>query len=668
MSITITSIGDNTVQITTSGTGNSFSALTTAVAAAITGSNPVKSTGWTLLDSVATGVGLTQVFQALNIDGVTYKNIILRWNIFTGEINTSTCESWNVTTHTATNEAWTFYDCAPISFNMSGCDLIIFVHPRWCALHSYVASEQGLWAGTFEMSREDANDTAANGIPCWGWISSTLWMLGSTSYTGKPLQGVDHTLCSVPRTKSGMTGVNAAKSWAADFGTISYPHISHNSQTILYQLQINANKFFSTIWNTAKKMALPIKPVHNYNGVYIENKGMISGLKLLPNIGGNMQKVKINVDSNGNYAAGGASTDHWVLNNHYKTYDSSSTAWAGNTNWTSVDVVVGNGLETITGFVFTGYAYYVITTGRLSKILLFNYQNFDLSMVVYKDIKYDGERYVYLSSSTGLSRLDTTDDSIVNLTIANGVQAFSITDQHIVCAQATSAAIPTITRVLRSTFAVDSTNGSFSLATFTVAVTLADAVTDFAGNVIFVPYVGSSSQTYFKLVKISPAGVASYHYVGGYTAATSTVTPTLFMVGRDELAVVQNYSNTIYVSLLQASTLAVISQTTINGSYGGDNSATKGLAFKLGGVLVTGPRVHTSYGTGQITLGNSAVGFVTPVVGPTLGTFTDAHYMPMNYDGSRLVVGTSTGLRIWSNVNGEYVQSNIQIGQTLLPA
>lgn len=669
MTITVTAIGDSTVQVVTSGTSSTFSDLTSAVRDAIIGVSPTATTGWTLYDSFTSGIIFTQVFRALNIDGVSYKNIILRWNTMSQELNTSTCESWDLVNHVVlANEAWTFMDSSPIPYRLGSCDLIIMVSPRWCVFQSYLAGEQGLWAGVFEMERDDTLDTATAGYPCWGWVSSTLWMLGATGVSSKPLTGADHTLICLPRTRSGNTGVNAAKGYAADYGVASYPNwLSSSVPAFLYHLGNSANKFLTSAWDNSRRLVMPIKPLVDYQNTAFTNHGNICGLKVMAPSGMNMSKLKVVVDSNGNFSAAGASRDHWVLNNHHKMFSADNASWFGNTNWGTTVVTVGAGVRP-EYICSTGDFYYVSCGTKTYKVNALSFASTEIATAgsTVTDIKFDGERYVYVGCTTGLWRLDITDDSVSLLTISGGVQTLSINATHILTAPYTATATPTLTRVLRSTFLVDSTNGSLLLTSFSEAVRIVDIQTDFDGNFLCVPTVATSSN--FKIIKVTTAASVSYTTAIGQVVSANCciqildATNAICWHAVTSSSMYQYQFNPKTMTLISSSSVATLPPLT---------TQKKITAVKVSGVLVACPVPSgtTTHGT-YTTLGSTTSTLPAPIL--STAWHNSMSFASMNSflfsDGCRLISNSDTGLRIFTGVNGDKVYSNTTIGQALIPA
>src|ERR1700757_2539982 len=98
MTITTTSLGTNTTQITLSGETsptNFITALDTAI----------KNGGWSQYD---VSNPYNRIYSCLNADGTTYKLIGITIDPGTFKISTTTYELWNATTHISVNEAFTY--------------------------------------------------------------------------------------------------------------------------------------------------------------------------------------------------------------------------------------------------------------------------------------------------------------------------------------------------------------------------------------------------------------------------------------------------------------------------------------------------------------------------------------------------------------------------------
>lgn len=693
MTITVTSIGANTAQITASGT-NTLANLTDAVAAAMAGTAPTMTTGWALHDSTylnASGLStstLTQVFKSLNVDTVTYKYVILRWDPVRQEVNTSCCETWNATTHVPGNECYTYFNCAPINYNLTACDFIVCAAPRWTVFKSYLNGEQSLWAGVFEMAREDPVDTGAAGLPCFGWISSNLHLLGANSYNAKPLNSNDHTLICLPRTKLGSTGIAAAKGFACDYGLAQVPNwLFPSALSMAYYLGTGSLKFQYTNWDTSRREVLPMKPIADYSSI-VTNYGQIYGLKYLSPAGNDMNKIKVLVDSNGNADAGGTLKDHWLLNNHYKTQAFNLANSFLNTSWSQAPVTVSSGFR-IEQLVVTGANYYCLSpnSNSLFKVNSSTNQTTVISLTgspALYDLKYDGEAYVYIATANGVARLAIADDTLTYAAISGGVSTIAIGATAVFASPYSATTSPVITKILRSTFLIESgTVGSFSsgtttLSSFTEAVRLVEATADLDGNVYFAPCVQTGAN--FKLAKITPTGVVSYLSVG-LTFITWQVG--LYVLDNGNLYVQQRNTDTaIYSTQVSVSGFTVVGSSTYNTGITGSavtasNSGynTKLTSCKISGVLITMGRnsIASVYSAWAVSLGNAITSYLaTPVTwndlqtqGASMGAC--ALNAAIWSDGGRIITNTDTGIKVWGKVQGDFHSSGLQLGQMAIP-
>jgi hypothetical protein len=678
MAIAVTSPGPNTVQITTSNDGGVYSDQTDlfqAVSDAITGVNPVRTTGWALHDSFTVGTTLTQVFKGINKDNTTYKNIILRWDTVRHEIITSTCEVWDAINHIPQNEAWTFFNSCPISYQMAATDLLLMLNPRWLILHSYMANEPGSWAGVVETAREDVADTAAAAVPCWGWVSSNLWMLGATSTSSRPLPSVSasYPLMCVPRTRTGFTTTNAAINWSADYGATQYPHwLANTGGAFIYYLGNQQNKFVANSWDVTKRMVLPIKPIAEYMSANITNYGQMFGLKVVSPAGLNMNKIQVNTDADGNYSPAATVADHWLLNNHHKYMSADNASWFTNVALVRTDVTIGYRPE----FVCSVGDHYYVTNGvagsRIGKvnILLGTYTNITNAYAA-MDLQYDGERYVYVCHTSGILRIDTrNNDAQTNLAISNGTFTLALTPTHIVTTPYNASTTPVITRILRSTFAVDATNGSLTLATFTESVRLTDAVGDAEGNIHIAGPVATAGN--FKMVKIPYATPASIVYSTLDQIVCANV-GFQFLDENNMLCWKAVTSGQMRYLQFNPKTMAQVAVGTIS-TFSALTNQHKLSCARIAGVLkVLARGSGTTTYSSLLSLGTTCTTSLgTPVLsvdlyGATNMTYASANSM-MFWDGARLVSNTETQLRWFTNMNGVNIYNGQTVGQATIPA
>lgn len=673
MTITVASLELRTAhiaqEITSVATAHTFTDFANAVKDAITGTNPVKTTGWTLFDEFDSGRVHTQVFRAFNKDGLTYKNIILRYDHNETAIYTSTCESWDDVTHVATNECFTFGNHAPIPYKLNYSDIVIMVAPRWCVLTSVINNQVSMWAGVFEMEREDVADTAAENYPCHGWMSSALWMLGANSCGLRPLNAQNHTLICMPRVRTGHTGINAAMFWTADFGLFSNPNIFDQSSkpAANYYLSSSVAGLEQTKWDETKLLTLPIKPIHAQTISAVSNYGIIFGLKVTNPQGSQLNKMPIAIDTDGNFASDGTVSDHWVLNTHHAQNPLPTATLTNNPNVLSKDINLGWQAGAI---VSTGNAYYAIQAGgsTMSKVdaITLAVTSLGTANGAKYDMKYDGERYIYVTTSTGVVRIDTFDDSQTFLAVTNGAQAIAITSTHIFVGRYNVAATPSITRIRRDNFTIETTNGTITLATFTEAVVLRDMVSDKDNNVYAIATVATASNN--KLVKLPAATPQTPVYLTtqinqiALSCGLAIVGDTQLMV---HLLTTATNLRTVLVDLTSF-TSSTQSDVTITSASG---SSYRLLTTKIAGEIFVVDRSSNFVGK-TLSASNSALLFLNQVNNLTYLSFLGTGTIGACFDDEvRIFTGLTNGFRIWEGIYTEQdIGSTTKLGQMVLPA
>lgn len=748
MTITATYIGSSTIQVTTSnlttsnasnfinyidtvtdaiigtqpganGTTNTTGILAgtfaapvggTATGTAFTNANSISniqsSSGWSLYDCLQTGYTIIQVFRALNVDGTTYKYTILRWNLHLLEVNLTTCESWDPVAHAATNEVWTYYDCSPIGFRLDVTDMIINANPRWLMLNSFLNGEPSNWSMVVESAREDIMDTAANLLPCWGWTSSLLMNLGTASVsnaTSKPLAGNDYTLWSMPRVKNGNTGINAAKGWAGDYGVAQYPNwLATSNSSFIYYLGNQGNKFWANSWNTANRIVMPIKPITDFTSTYITNYGTMFGLKILAPSGNHMNKISIPVDSNGNYTPAGTSKPHFLLNNYW---GSGGGAAVDETSWFQCSQWISQSYTSSTStrpeyMISTGTAWYMITTsgGALLKYsaTLNTCTTITLSGTpTLTDLKFDGERYVYIGTTTGIRQLDirNNDNVATELSVTGGVYCIVIMPTYVLVAPNTAVASPVLYLYNRPVggaapgatpiFALTTgTIGSFVAGSTTLtgvfgtetAVRIVDGCLDLDGNVWLTPTVSVLAANY-KLIKVTP---------GGSVSSISTIGQ---VISQNAGLQVLDGNNMVLWHAVQATGATAYQfnprtgPTLIGSATSGALAATltaqvKLTAIKYDGVLTVVPKA-TIAGDLYVRLplgGTNTTILATPVVTATQATYaTNATANQFIFtDGGRIIGNNDNGIKVFTNIHGISVASPstspVTLGQMAIQA
>jgi len=713
MTISAKYIGTSTVQVSTqftptSGAGNltTFMTFANTIADAITDTTPGSAgalggvtftaasgvtaqtdSGWTLFDSFwggqdnTTGTQspiYTQVFRCINKDAVTYKNAVIRYNLKRLTANITCFEYWDnpvnyaaaspaaVSSHTGVNEAYTYMDSAPVAFNLTSCDFIVNFSPRWGVIHSYINNEPSMWAGIFETQREDVMDTTTANYPCWGWVSSTLWTLGAQTAggSGKPLNAGDYTLISMPRVRNGNTSINAAKNWGGDYGATFMPNwLSTTVNAFIWYLGNGANKFISNGWDSTRRLTLPIKPIYDYAGT-ITNYGQIYGLKVLAPIGQNMNKITIPCDSDGNASATGTDRSHWLLNCHHKTASTDNTSWFANTSWTNEVYAFGGRPDAV---CYTGTAIYAILAGGAS-VVRFRLDTKTVSTVAsgggYTDIEFDGERYVYFTSSTvgiSLSRLDTADDTTLVTYSSVGYGSIGISGGTIICSPAAASNTPIFYR-----FNTQASTGTLSAITPATTATVTcpalpsaetqivrDIKPDFEGNFLATPIPVAAAS--FRIIKIPYNGTAPTLFIALATAGIPVNVNLQILDGNNAISWQAVSSGAIYQTQFNTRTGALISATSVSTASALTSNVAL-TAFKCQGSIVMIPRNSVVANNWFIT--SVGKGITTSLTAPVLmidqgttNTFATTNCLAY-FDGSRIYVSVDTGLKVYSNVNG----------------
>jgi hypothetical protein len=742
MSITAKYIGASTIQISTtfsaaSGNTNmtSFAQFANTVVDAMTNTTSLTGTngalsgtaftadagvtaqtssGWTLFDSfwggqnATTGTAspvYTQVFRSLNADGITYKNIIFRYNTREQVINTSTCEYWDTvanygagspsapTVRSPTNEAWAYFDCAPIGYNLTACDLLLNVSPRWCVVHSYLNNDSSLWSGVFENAREDIMDipSTTGGYPCWGWISSTLWALGAATPGSKPLAAADHTLYSMPRTRQNYTGVTAAKAWGGDYGITAVPNwLATAAASFIYYLGNRENKFIANAWDTSRRLTLPIKPVSDYTTT-IANYGQLYGIKLVAPIGANMNKITVATDANGNASITGTDRTHWLLNCHHKTYTNETTSWfpqtagTGNVTWVTENIATGGRPISI---VSTGTSYYCVMNGGGSVVKV-NAMTKTYSTVYsttgITDIKYDGERFIYITSTTAanaITRLDTADDiTMVSVPVTGGFSALALSGDTVICSPAATATNIIFNRYNRTP---QNAAGNIALANSTIATANAtvidtgivkDLLCDFEGNAWAFPSYTVAANA--RLIKIA-YNASSNTVVTGLVPGGIGVNYGLQLLNGDNMIAWHAVSaGALYQIQFNPRTNAIVGSAQNAGTTSALTASSQLTSAKIQGALMVTPNNSTQANFFFVnSLGKTITAALgAPVVNIDQGTgnalATAGQFI--YFDGAKLFTNTETGLRVYSNVNGGLniggnANTTVTFGQVALPA
>ena len=399
MTITTTQVGTYTVQFTLLNE-TSAAGLITALDAAVV------AAGWAQYDIYANGT--QRVYRCLNKDGITFKYIKLFIDPVGLKIATMSFESWNATTHVATNECASYSHLGACGFSLSGSDVVLMISTRWCIVQSFIREQPSQWSGVIEVQREAPEDTAAAGFPCFVWVSSSTIMSSKNGYWQ---------MAAFPRTRGGLTGTNAsAVALQTPYTRIGTGGVTSNG--------LNAYAVYP--WDTTKRVVHSLRPVIGTTEVH----GRMYGLKAMHTVGAPYSRITMPVDTEFNYSATGTATEHWVLGE-----SAQSTTAGGNLSWSTYGPLTGAFLGITTtpapyaarAAIFTGNSYYVAHLGGVAKYdsspaLAQTYGTIPGSGADSWDIIYDG-KYVYVSTPSGVNRIDPVTDAVTSLALPNGANA-----------------------------------------------------------------------------------------------------------------------------------------------------------------------------------------------------------------------------------------------------
>ena len=284
----VTSLGDNSVRI-------DYPAGATVADLQDTIDGWLVLHGWEVYDSNA-GTG-KKVYRALCLDATAYKYVQVY--VTTAAIQTNVYEAWDVEANTGTNPA--SGGTQQVISTTNGGTIFLFAKAAYCIVLSlngatYGDSVYNSFTGIVEITRDNAEDTAAAGYPCWASICGTLMM--------------NSAVIGFPRTRDGSTGAGACTgtylSWRGGFSGY-YQAGNLNGNTFLKAGKLNA-------WSN-KNLALTL-----YTGKWasadtvFEHKGRVMGLILLQKaLGSMLDTIPINLDANGFPDPSGTSTNCAVL-------------------------------------------------------------------------------------------------------------------------------------------------------------------------------------------------------------------------------------------------------------------------------------------------------------------------------------------------------------------
>jgi hypothetical protein len=305
MTITTTQIGSKTTQITISGETSSTNIIS-AIDAAIV------NAGWIQYDVSLSNL---RVYRALNADNTSYKYFGLHIDPIKRLIGTTSWESWNLSTHTGTNEVWTANRGFTMGYAMNSTDIIVMASSRWCIIQTYIRNSASFWSGVIELVREFPEDTTAANYPCWAWVNSQLIGNDYDVNLSVTTAGTFRNF-SLPRTRTGLTGQAASfqTSLVTPFDCFGYGGNMTSTNLGLSFGQARLGQVPEVYpWDTTKKIVHTLRPRINL----AETHGRMYGLKATAAQGYTAMNIaSLPVDSDQFYSSSGVATDHWLLSTH----------------------------------------------------------------------------------------------------------------------------------------------------------------------------------------------------------------------------------------------------------------------------------------------------------------------------------------------------------------
>jgi hypothetical protein len=379
-----------------------------------------------------------------------------------------------------------------------------------------------------------------------------------------------------------------------------------------------------------------------------------------------------------------------LLNCHYKTYTNETTSWfpqtggTGNITWASENIALGGRPISV---VSTGAAYYCVMNGGASVVKV-HAINKTISTVYsttgITDIQYDGERFLYITSSTAanaLCRVDTADDvTTVNVPVTGGFSAVALSGDTVICSPAATATNIIFNRYVRAS---QNTAGNIAIANSTIATANAtlvetgivkDMTCDFEGNVWAFPSYTTAANS--RLIKIAYNAASNTVVTGLATAGIGVNYGLQFLNGDTAIAWHAVSAAALYQVQFNPRTNALVNIQSAS-TTSALTAQTQLTSAKIQGALMVVPNNSAlanfffvnSLGKSITTTLGAPVVNIDQGTGNALANAGDFIY----FDGARLFTNSDAGLRIYTNVNGGLnvggnANTTVSLGQVALPA
>ena len=238
MAVTNQQYAANTVKVVVSNELSNSNLVISQVNTVIT------SLGWSLWDAIDQTTYspiATRVYRSPNVDGVTFKYAILRFDTLRLKINLSCAEDFNATSHIATNESWHADGCFYHGYDLRYSTILINATARHLLLQTWILNEPGHWAGIFETERVAGEDISSNTAPCFFYTNSL--MLGTPfGIEGGRFSNTSSVMVAFPRTPDGLVNEFAAGVYAPTTSRGMWPPYYPSGNTA----NIGMNSVFST--------------------------------------------------------------------------------------------------------------------------------------------------------------------------------------------------------------------------------------------------------------------------------------------------------------------------------------------------------------------------------------------------------------------------------------
>ena len=563
MSVTTTSYTTNTKKITIANEfGNASTNIIAAVESAITGG------GWSLYDTINTTLFnpmVTKVYRVLNVDAVTYKYLILRWDTLKMQLFTSCCESWNTTTDIPTNESWTNAGAFAQGYDIANSFIMVNASARHCMIWTWINNQPGLWTAVVEFERvapEDLAAVATAPVPCFAWTSSVTMGTTYGNYASSGLQRNPY-MFAFPRTPDGSVGSLAAMIYAPVTNrSMMPPNYAAGTVSLTTDPGLNLGHLGSYYynltygWNTG---ATPASPISIDAGTQVAGITTTSSSNFLMPFGrmynfgvtgpiGRLGDTTLaNIDATRGWPTGTTSQTECLLlplnggneGHNTTTYNQYTygAPYTGTYTYTFANVgpsafpikavsvgdtvflATGNGAAFSATYANTGGIQTYSLSAGTGQTPVFrvnvgsNSGGVSSSTSPYGgvyDIMFDGNSYIYATTANGIMRMDansfTTTFFTSNQTLANGCAYLSMDNKNVYASSRTANVRPQCYTIDRATGNVFFGNTYTPPASATSVSVWGTPVPDYTGNV------------YLNL--LTATTVASQAWVAAFSANT----------------------------------------------------------------------------------------------------------------------------------------------------